>query len=44
MLSLAKEGQYYQIFLPQAIGLGIALGLLFLPSSTFQLALAQSID
>ncbi|CAE7162652.1 unnamed protein product, partial [Rhizoctonia solani] len=32
MLSLAKEGQYYQIFLPQAIGLGIALGLLFLPS------------
>ncbi|CAE6478640.1 unnamed protein product [Rhizoctonia solani] len=32
MLSLAKEGQYYQVFLPQAIGLGIALGLLFLPS------------
>ncbi|KAJ1301772.1 hypothetical protein OPQ81_009001 [Rhizoctonia solani] len=32
MLSLAKEGQYYQVFLPQAIGLGISLGLVFLPS------------
>lgn len=32
MLSLAKENQYYQVFLPQAIGLGIALGLVFLPS------------
>ncbi|KAG8722434.1 hypothetical protein FRC08_002415 [Ceratobasidium sp. 394] len=32
MLSLAKENQYYQVFLPQAIGLGISLGLLFLPS------------
>ncbi|CAE6359818.1 unnamed protein product [Rhizoctonia solani] len=32
MLSLAKEQQFYQIFLPQAIGMGIALGLIFLPS------------
>ncbi|QRV86674.1 major facilitator superfamily transporter [Ceratobasidium sp. AG-Ba] len=32
MLSLAKENQYYQVFLPQAVGLGIGLGLLFLPS------------
>ncbi|KAG8762277.1 hypothetical protein FRC11_010136 [Ceratobasidium sp. 423] len=32
MLSLAKEGQYYQVFLPQAVGLGISLGLMFLPS------------
>ncbi|KAF8598020.1 MFS general substrate transporter [Ceratobasidium sp. AG-I] len=32
MLSLAKENQYYQVFLPQAIGLGISFGLLFLPS------------
>ncbi|KAF8596146.1 MFS general substrate transporter [Ceratobasidium sp. AG-I] len=32
MLSLAKENQYYQVFLPQAIGLGIGLGLLFLPA------------
>jgi MCP family monocarboxylic acid transporter-like MFS transporter 10 len=36
MLSLAKENQYYQVFLPQAIGLGIGLGLLFLPSSKLQ--------
>ncbi|KAF8595642.1 MFS general substrate transporter [Ceratobasidium sp. AG-I] len=32
MLSLAKENQYYQVFLPQAVGLGISLGLLFLPA------------
>ncbi|KAG8725007.1 hypothetical protein FRC09_010211 [Ceratobasidium sp. 395] len=32
MLSLAHEQQYYQVFLPQAIGLGIGQGLLFLPS------------
>ncbi|KAG9119207.1 hypothetical protein FRC07_005859, partial [Ceratobasidium sp. 392] len=32
MLSLAHEHQYYQVFLPQAIGLGIGQGLLFLPS------------
>ncbi|QRV80924.1 major facilitator superfamily transporter [Ceratobasidium sp. AG-Ba] len=32
MLSLAKENQYYQVFLPQAVGLGIGVGLLFLPS------------
>jgi hypothetical protein len=32
MLSLAKENEYYQVFLPQAIGLGISQGLLFLPS------------
>jgi hypothetical protein len=35
MLSLAKENEYYQVFLPQAIGLGIAFGLMFLPSSAF---------
>lgn len=33
MLFPAKENQYYQVFLPQDIGLGIGLGLLFLPSS-----------
>ncbi|KAB5592443.1 transport protein [Ceratobasidium theobromae] len=32
MLSLAKENQYYQVFLPQAVGMSIALGLLFLPA------------
>ncbi|CAE6532578.1 unnamed protein product [Rhizoctonia solani] len=32
MLSLAKQEQYYQVFLPQAIGLGISLGFIFLPS------------
>ncbi|QRV97282.1 major facilitator superfamily transporter [Ceratobasidium sp. AG-Ba] len=32
MLSLAKENKFYQVFLPQAVGLGISLGLLFLPS------------
>ncbi|KAG8762278.1 hypothetical protein FRC11_010137 [Ceratobasidium sp. 423] len=28
----SKERQFYQIFLPQAIGMGIALGLIFLPA------------
>ncbi|KAG8754937.1 hypothetical protein FRC14_004522 [Serendipita sp. 396] len=32
MLSLAKEQQYYQVFLAQGIGAGIALGFLFLPA------------
>lgn len=32
MLSLAHKNEYYQIFLPQAIGLGLSQGLLFLPS------------
>ncbi|KAG9074018.1 hypothetical protein FS749_014467, partial [Ceratobasidium sp. UAMH 11750] len=32
MLSLAHKNEYYRIFLPQAIGLGISQGLLFLPS------------
>lgn len=32
MLSLAHEGQYYQVFLAQGIGAGIALGFLFLPA------------
>ncbi|KAG9091461.1 hypothetical protein FRC06_000557 [Ceratobasidium sp. 370] len=32
MLSLAHRNEYYQVFLPQAIGLGISQGLLFLPS------------
>ncbi|KAG8764458.1 hypothetical protein FRC12_008096 [Ceratobasidium sp. 428] len=32
MLSLAHRNEYYQVFLPQAIGLGLSQGLLFLPS------------
>ncbi|KAF8645564.1 hypothetical protein AX16_007737 [Volvariella volvacea WC 439] len=32
MLSLAKQGQYYQVFLAQALGMGLGQGLLFLPS------------
>ncbi|KAG1888571.1 hypothetical protein F4604DRAFT_958936 [Suillus subluteus] len=32
MLSLSKPDQYYQIFLSQGLGLGIALGLLYIPS------------
>ncbi|KAJ7436890.1 MFS general substrate transporter [Mycena galericulata] len=32
MLSLCKPGQYYQIFLAQALGMGIGLGLTFLPT------------
>ncbi|KAJ7463726.1 MFS general substrate transporter [Mycena latifolia] len=32
MLSLCKPGQYYQIFLAQAVGMGIGLGLTFLPT------------
>ncbi|KAG9120536.1 hypothetical protein FRC07_003930, partial [Ceratobasidium sp. 392] len=32
MLSLAHKYEYYQVFLPQAIGLGLSQGLLFLPS------------
>jgi MFS family permease len=32
MLSLAKPDQYYQIFLTQGLGSGIALGLLYVPS------------
>jgi MFS family permease len=31
MLSLAKPDQFYQIFLAQGVGIGIAMGLLFLP-------------
>ncbi|KAJ7320875.1 MFS general substrate transporter [Mycena albidolilacea] len=32
MLSLAKPGQYYQIFLAQAVGMGLGLGLTFVPT------------
>ncbi|KAJ7818338.1 MFS general substrate transporter [Mycena olivaceomarginata] len=32
MLSLCKPNQYYQIFLAQAVGMGLGLGLTFLPS------------
>lgn len=32
MLSLAKPHQYYQIILAQGIGMGIGMGLLFLPA------------
>lgn len=32
MLSLAKPEQYYQVFLAQAVGMGVGLGMTFLPS------------
>ncbi|EMD35761.1 hypothetical protein CERSUDRAFT_138483 [Gelatoporia subvermispora B] len=32
MLSLAKEHQYYQIFLSQGLGMGLGLGMVFTPS------------
>ncbi|KAK7045000.1 MFS general substrate transporter [Favolaschia claudopus] len=32
MLSLAKPGQYYQIFLAQGLGMGLGLGLTFIPT------------
>ncbi|KAG1748489.1 MFS general substrate transporter [Suillus paluster] len=32
MLSLSKPDQYYQIFLSQGLGLGVAMGLMFIPS------------
>jgi len=32
MLSLAKEHQYYQIFLSQGLGMGLGLGLVFTPA------------
>ncbi|RDB28171.1 Riboflavin transporter MCH5 [Hypsizygus marmoreus] len=32
MLSLARDGQYYQVFLAQALGMGLGQSLLFLPS------------
>ena len=32
MLSLARRNQYYQVFLAQGVGTGLAVGLLFLPS------------
>lgn len=33
MLSLAQEGQYYQVFLSQGVGMGAGTGLLFTPST-----------
>ncbi|CAL1707485.1 unnamed protein product [Somion occarium] len=33
LLSLAQENQYYQAFLAQAIGMGLGVGILFLPTS-----------
>ncbi|KAI0357968.1 MFS general substrate transporter [Trametes cingulata] len=32
MLSLVQQDQYYQVFLAQALGIGLGVGLLFLPS------------
>jgi len=32
MLSLAKENQYYQVFLSQGVGMGLGLGLTFIPA------------
>ena len=32
MLSLAKQGKFYQIFLSQGIGMGVGIGLMFIPS------------
>nr|GAT56220.1 MFS general substrate transporter [Mycena chlorophos] len=32
LLSLAKPNKYYQIFLAQAVGMGVGIGLVFLPS------------
>lgn len=34
MLSFARENRYYQVFLAQAVGMGIGQSLLFLPSLT----------
>ncbi|KAF5391709.1 hypothetical protein D9757_001664 [Collybiopsis confluens] len=34
MLSLVRKGQYYQIFLAQAVGIGLGQALLFIPSLT----------
>jgi len=32
MLSLARTQQYYQVFLSQAIGMGIGMGLVIVPA------------
>ncbi|KAM6501819.1 MFS general substrate transporter [Amanita muscaria] len=37
MLSLAKQGQYYQVFLSHGLGVGIAMGLFFVPGCTLSL-------
>ncbi|KAF9070365.1 major facilitator superfamily domain-containing protein [Rhodocollybia butyracea] len=34
MLSLVRKEQYYQVFLAQAVGIGLGQGLLFIPSLT----------
>ncbi|KIL66461.1 hypothetical protein M378DRAFT_160927 [Amanita muscaria Koide BX008] len=38
MLSLAKQGQYYQVFLSHGIGVGIPTGLFFVPACTLTLS------
>ncbi|KIL66474.1 hypothetical protein M378DRAFT_75117, partial [Amanita muscaria Koide BX008] len=34
MLSFAQQGQYYQVFLSQGVGVGFPMGLIFVPAST----------
>lgn len=31
--SLTQEGKYYQVFLSQAVGMGLGVGILFLPTN-----------
>lgn len=32
MLSITKEDQFYQVFLSQGVGMGLAVGLLYVPA------------